>query len=177
MVSAFVLTAATAFGGEGHDKDKDGDRDGRKQDPAHTATSASAPSRDGAEHGLRDRDADAQPGRGDADAPREARRESREQRERRADYRRHQIEKIRAALGGVKVLGEEQRRVIREHYRVIARLQAIVVIAESEANQSAHELVTRANAALVKEDARFFAKVAVAATPAAAVAASAGRAP
>ena len=84
------------------------------------------------------------------------RRETEGQRRQRLGHRQQQGAAIRAVLGPVRVLTPEERRVLREHNRVTARLQAIATIAE---NTNRPELAARAAAAQAKEDARFLAKL------------------
>jgi hypothetical protein len=64
--------------------------------------------------------------------------------------------RLRTALTGVRALTEDERRILREHYRLASRLQVIRRIAEDDGRKG---LVDRVDAALAKEDARFYSKL------------------
>jgi hypothetical protein len=149
-ICALSLSAATVYADitsnppvtkSDKDKDKDKGKDKDKDKDKGKGGDAGDADKDKAKDGG---------GKGDEKA------ESSTQKQRRQDHRKRDVDAVRAALGQGKVPADANA-LLRNHARVVARLEMVETIAE---NSGKTDLAARAAAALAKEDARFNTKLA-----------------
>ncbi len=160
LVTLVSLSAAPAGADPGHDRNHD-------HSPTPSAAPSVAPGHE-RDHGGQDDRHDAsdngeQAGKG-PDSPLTGITESEAQRARRLAHAKEQHDHVTSALRGRETaLTREQQDLLARHNRVVARLQWIQTWAD---NEKKTDVASRAQAALAKEDARFYAKLAELATKA-----------